>query len=200
MRTAFFGEPELKAKVMDRLREDRRLDRISQGIYWDDSKGCHLGCLTRCGESQSPHEATERMFGIPVKVAYWLEAVFEGLPEEDCEWWVIEGTNAIPVGADLSLAHHKFASWLLGPGSPSANGNQNELVAKAVQEIRFLHDLSADGGVVTEQQWSAARSAARKDIANKSIEIFSNSPVAECEDCESCFTSTMNYLNSPVVI
>ena len=155
--SAFFGEEKLKSAVMDRLREDRRLDRLAQGVYFEDGKGCHLGCLTRCNENS--HEATERMFNIPIRVAYWLEAVFEGLPKEQAEWWVIEGTGAIPVGADLSLAHHKLAYWLLGPDSPSANGNAHKTVAEEVKAVRDLH-RTALVATVTTIQGCAARSAA----------------------------------------
>ena len=156
--SAFFNEPKLKQAVMDRLREDRRLDRLAQGVYFEDGKGCHLGCLTRCNENS--HEAVERMFNIPVRIAYWLEAVFENLPEDQCEWWVIEGTNAIPVGADLSKAHHELGYWMLGPDSPSAKGNQNKAVAKSISKIRTLHRQSADGATITKEQWSAAYLAA----------------------------------------
>ena len=102
MKTAWYGEPELKAEVMRRLHEDQELDRIAQAIYWEDGRGCHLGCLTR--RNEGAHAATERMFAIPERIAYWLETVFEGLPTSDAPQWVIDSTDAIPVGADLSLA------------------------------------------------------------------------------------------------
>lgn len=152
--SAFFNEPKLKQAVMSRLREDRRLDRLAQGVYFKDGKGCHLGCLTRCNKNS--HQATERMFNIPIRIAYWLEVVFEGLPKDKCEWWVIEGTNAIPVGADLSKAHHELFYWLLGLDSPSSEGNKNKLVSEQISIIRQLHRQAADGLVVTRDQWGEA--------------------------------------------
>lgn len=157
--SAWYGEPKLKAAVMDRLREDRRLDRITQGVYWDgeENRGCHLGCLTRMPERT--HEAAERLFAIPQRIGWSLEAVFEGLPADRCDWWVIAATEAIPVGADLSLAYHRLAAWLLGPDSPSAVGNAHPHDAAAIAEVRNLHIAAASGETITAEQWSAVRSA-----------------------------------------
>ncbi len=43
---AFHGEQLLKQAVMDRLYEHQRLDQIVQGVYWEQGRGCHLGCIT----------------------------------------------------------------------------------------------------------------------------------------------------------
>lgn len=172
--SAFFNEPKLKQAVMSRLREDRRLDRLAQGVYFKDGKGCHLGCLTRC--NQNSHQATERLFNIPLRIAYWLEVVFEGLPREKCEWWVIEGTSAIPVGADLSKAHHELSYWLLGPDSPSSEGNKNDLVSESISLTRRLHRQAADGLVVTPDQWSEAAIRSAKWAAAASASLLWSSP------------------------
>ena len=143
MKTAWFGEQALKDRAMEQLREHRRLDQIVQRNYWLGDRSCHLGCLTHM--ANGTHEATEQMFGIPIRVAYWLEAVFERLPGEKCAWWVIEATNAIPVGADLSLCHHQLAAWLLSDESPSAHGNAHPIVAVAIDDIRQLNLKAASG-------------------------------------------------------
>lgn len=161
MKTAWYGEPELKEAAMARLREHRRLDQLRQGIYWKNGRGCHLGCLSH--QSNETHFVVERMFAIPVRIGYWLEAVFEGLPPEECADWVVESTESIPVGADLSLCHHEFAYWLLGPDSPSAAGNYHELVKDDIRKIRLLHDRVRRGKHVKLAARSvvAARAAAR---------------------------------------
>ena len=155
---AWYGDPKLKSAAMDRLREHQRLDQFRQGLYFEEGKGCHLGCLTHA--SRSSHEATERMFGIEQRIAYWLETVFEGLPPGDAAEWVIESTEAIPVGADMSRCHHHLAVWLLGPDSPSSAGNQHHTVRAAVEGMRRLHMMAARGETVTDAQWQEAISAA----------------------------------------
>ena len=148
---------------MTRLQEHKRLDQIVNGLgyYYNQEgnhKGCHLGCLTHFDDDS--HEATERMFGIPERIARLLEAVFEGLDSDKCVNWVIESTEAISVGADLSLAHHHLAAWLLGSESPSALGNKNKLVAAPVKDVLALHQRMIDGDSVGAAEWEAADSAA----------------------------------------
>ncbi|MEM1224574.1 MAG: hypothetical protein AAGJ40_02695 [Planctomycetota bacterium] len=155
---AWYGEPKLKTAAMDRLREHRRLDEIAQGVYFQDGKGCHLGCLSHANDDT--HEVVERMFAIPLRIGYWLEAVFEGLPNGRCADWVMQSTEAIAVGADLSKCHHHLASWLLSSESPSSAGNQHELVRDAVDAVKDLHDRAAAGEPIPAKTWSAARSAA----------------------------------------
>ena len=173
---AFHSEPSLKTAVMDRLREHRRLDTIVQGTYFDEGRGCHLGCITHINDDT--HEAAERLFGIEQRVGYWLEAVFEGLPKEDCAAWVIESTEAIPVGADLSKCHHHLAAWLLGESGLLTITDINR---DAIEQARRLHLAAANGQSLSAEQWSAAWSAAEsaawKDIAAKSVEIFRAAPV-----------------------
>lgn len=213
---AWYGEQKLKDAALERLREHRRLDQLAQRVYFESGRGCHLGCLTH--RNEDAQEATERMFSIEQRVAYWLEAVFEGLPQEDCAAWVIESTEAIPVGADLSLCHHELAAWLLGPEGPQAEGVSHELVRDAVQQVRALHVRAAAGDAIADDEWSAAarsawsaRSAARsaesasawKSIAAKSIEIFRKAPVrvaTDDEQCEQCVAESMLSLSSPVSI
>ena len=98
----------------------------------------------------------------------------------------MEGTGAIPVGADLSLVHHTLAYWLLGPKSPSATGNSHRLVSESVATIRELHLLAIRGDRPDQAAaWSAAESAesAWKAIANQTIEIFREAPLNDCEQC-----------------
>src|SRR5688572_25183366 len=154
--TAFFNEPTLKSAVIERLEQHRRLDQFVQGIYFEDGRGCHLGCLTHSKDSS--HEMTERLFGIPIRVAYLLEAVFERLPKDDCECWAVESIRAIPCGANLDVLHHRLAAWLLGDaGLLTITGANRE----AIERCRQLHSRAADGLSVTASEWSAAESAAR---------------------------------------
>ena len=224
---AWYGEPKLKTAAMDRLREHKRLDQLQQRIYFVNGRGCHLGCLTHANKSSQ--EAAERMFGIEKKIAYWLEAVFEILPPDEAAEWVIESTEAIPVGGDMSRCHHHLAAWLLGPDSPSASGSQHESVRAAVEGMRRLHMMAARGETVTDAQWQEAISAATaaesaaltaeawssaarlaesarsawKQIAFKSMEIFRDAPVRQptaSEECDQCVRESMARLASDALV
>ena len=154
MTIAWHGEPELKRAALARVREDQRYDRITQGVYWSDGRGCNLGCLTR--HDQNTHEWLERLFGIEQRIGYWLEAVFEGLPEEECSQWVLDSTEAIPVGADMSKCHHHFGAWLMLESGLLHITPQNRA---CIEEVGRLHRESVTAEV-SRVAWSAARSAA----------------------------------------
>lgn len=153
---AWHNEPSLKAAAMERLREHRRLDEIAQGVYWNNGKGCHLGCLSH--SNNKSHEVTEKLFGLPLRVCHWLEVIFEGLPLDDSAEWVVSSSDAIPVGADLSLCHHALTAWLLDESTGIIYiCNQNR---KSIDMCRELHWYASQGGFVDSSVWYAARSAA----------------------------------------
>ena len=152
---AWHAEPELKIQALAQLREHQRMDQIVQGTYWKDGKGCHLGCLTHCNVDS--HEATERLFGLPLRVAYFLEAVFEGLPKDKAVRWVTESVEAIPVGADLSRWHHRFGHWLL---AESGLLTITDINRDAIAGVAELHRRAAAGEPLCEAAESAAWSSA----------------------------------------
>ena len=67
---AWHNEPKLKSAVLARAHEDRQMDRLVQGTYWEHGRGCHIGCLTRVSDNW--HDAAHRMFGLDLRVCYWL--------------------------------------------------------------------------------------------------------------------------------
>lgn len=265
MKTAFFSEPSLKESLLVRLREHQRLDAIMQRDYYDGTKGCHLGCITH--QNEGAHEATERLFGIPIKVAYWLEVVFEGLPLESAKRWVTDSIESIPVGADLSMAHHHLAVWLqsgesglfktrevnhrvadlhrrsLDGDEPlreewdsarwaairsadsallyegsfgssirsavwsavlsavwSAENCSDDAVAKSVKYAAYASVFAKESTAVFAKESTVAKSVTWARIAEKSIKIFSASPVRDCEECSSCIAETREFLSQPVVV
>lgn len=165
---AWHGEQQLKDKALERLREHRRLDRIAQGKYWTDGRGCLLGCLTH--REHKVHESAERLFGIAQRIGYWLEWVFEGLCPEDCEWWVIASAEAIPAGADLSQCHNHLCLWLLRESGLLTITDANR---GAINHVARLHERVLAGEYVSLRHWSLARckadSATQAKQSNEAI-------------------------------
>ena len=152
---AWYGEPALKEAAMAQLREHRRLDQITQGTYWREGRGCHLGCLTHLNEDA--HAGAERLFNFPQPVSHFLERVFESLPKSDAPAWVINSTEAIPVGADLSLVVNQIDLWILRDSDLLHVTDENR---KGIQTVIDLHIKTIHGELVSAEEWSAARSAA----------------------------------------
>ena len=189
---AWHGNAHLKAFTIERLREHQRLDQIIQGMYSDGKgRGCHLWCLVH---EDAPHRSVERLLGIEQSVGHWLEAVFEGLPGDDCAQWVIDSANAIPVGADLSCCHHHFGLWLPSSGLWTITDVNREVI----ETVRVLHERAVNGDMPTPDEWSSARAArasawssaeasawssaeatAWHKIAAKSLEIFAAAPLVD---------------------
>lgn len=87
---AWHGSQTRKERTIERMRKAAESGQLARGTF--------LGTLTGSGES--PHEDTEEFFGIPVRVAYWIEAVFEGIYRGKRSDWAIAALEAIPAGAD----------------------------------------------------------------------------------------------------
>src|SRR5579872_2646397 len=97
---AFHNDPELRAKTIAEMKEHRRMDDFLQGYgYWKDGKGCHIGCLVK----SSNHWEVESRFGIPVKIAFLFDSLFEGQSVSRAKEFPVRSLEAIRCGADLSM-------------------------------------------------------------------------------------------------
>src|SRR5580693_8962583 len=106
---AFHNEEKTKQTYLARVRAHREADEIIKGRYWENGKGCAVGCTVH----SSNHAAYEQMFGIPQTLARLEDRIFEGLPNEDAKAWPVSFMSAIEPGADLSRVHWQFLHWVL---------------------------------------------------------------------------------------
>jgi hypothetical protein len=106
---AYPGGEAQKAAIIAELQEHADHDRLVKGQYWQNGKGCAVGCTIRSGN----HVEYESRFGIPVMLAQLEDSIFEGLPNEEAIKWPIQFMSMIPVSADLSLVGWKFLDRML---------------------------------------------------------------------------------------
>lgn len=106
---AYHNDPALKQWALDKIRKHREADKLVQGIYWKNGKGCAVGCIIESDD----HAEYEAKLGIPQMLARLEDCIFEGLPNEQAMEWPERFLDSIPVGADLSLVGWKFLYWLL---------------------------------------------------------------------------------------
>ena len=148
-----------KAQVLARVRRHREADRLIHGTYWEDGRGCAVGCTVsgrkRAGETW--YDAVARQLGIPAHLAALEDAIFEGLPSGDAQTWPERFLGAIPEEADLSRVWPQFAIWLLTEEAPSASG---EAVA-ALYRRRLAGDEPTDAERSRAAEAARAASAAR---------------------------------------
>ena len=140
---AWYGEERLKDAALARLMQHRTADDFVQGFYYlIDGRGCQLGCLTH--SAVGTYAATERMFAIPLNVAYLLETIFERLDTESCGDWAIVSTNAIPVGADLSRCWDEYVADAYGAVKDNAERLLGILAASPIIEGDECPDCVAE--------------------------------------------------------
>lgn len=146
---AFHGKAKIKEKYLRRVRRHQRADEIIHGIYWDDGKGCAVGCTIH----SSDHFGYESQLGIPLLIAHLEDKIFEGLDNSTAKGFPFRFLEAIPVGADLSLVAPKFFLWALTSETlnivAGADGQGHNTVAVAT---RFWQRVVA-GGDVSENEW-----------------------------------------------
>jgi hypothetical protein len=128
-------------------------DAVVQGRYWEDGKGCFIGCLAH---SRDATVLGDR-FGLPLPLVRICEGIFEALPADEAKSFFAAVPDAVGVdGRDLSRVHWAFLAEELRalPEVPPE-------VQAVIDPVIAGMDLLASG-----QKWpAAARAAARAAAA-----------------------------------
>ena len=103
----FHNDPAIKEKYIARVKAHMEADEIEKGYYWENGKGCAVGCTIE----GSDHEKYEIELGIPKEIAYLEDSIFENLPNELAKTFPLRFLEAIPVGADLSKVTAHLVVW-----------------------------------------------------------------------------------------
>ncbi len=154
---AFHGDPAIKAKYLARVRAHREADQVVKGQYWEDGRGCAIGCSIH----GSDHRKYETQLGIPVAIAYLEDGLFENLPNDKACLFPERFLEAIPVGADLALVKNRFLHWLLTSEEIGLQRIADEPGRVAIVAVAELYRRVIDGQKVAETEWDAAWAAAR---------------------------------------
>lgn len=148
---SFFGDPQLKDRLVAQVKEHQRLDEIVQGTHWKHGKGCAVGCVVHSDR----HEHFESLYGIPVSLAYLDEYVFENLPPAEAKSWPLCFVQTVPVGVDLSNVATQFVLWLMTDPDGVRQYARPDGVA-AMDRVAALHERCLHGEVPRTAEWAAA--------------------------------------------
>lgn len=179
---AFHGQAEIKEKYLARVRAHVAADELIHGRYWENGKGCAVGCTVHSGD----HSAYERELGIPRVLARLEDGIFEGLPNGRSKEWPEQFLSSIEVGADLSSVWPRFAVWLLTDGKYGViQFAKTDRSKKAIQDVSDAYQSILDGLAAAQQiDWMKlraaaaaaaarrARTSAREVQANKLLELL----------------------------
>lgn len=154
---AFHGQQSIKDKYVARVKAHAEADQIIKGKYWEDGKGCAVGCTIEGNE----HKRYETELGIPESIAYLEDGIFEGLSNEEAMKFPLEFIEAIPVGADLSKVTIQFKIWLLMDKKHGVIQYADARTKKVIRKIVALHKRELLGETV---DYSDVRSSAESDV------------------------------------
>jgi hypothetical protein len=157
METAFNNDQKLKDKYVARVKAHYDADEIVQGVYWQDGKGCAVGCtLEHDNSGVSIHRRMEDELGIPRMIARLEDRIFEGLSNGEAKKFPLRFLEAITPGADLSLVVPKFFVWLLTDTEDGVIKFAQPDGKEAIQHVADLYQQKIEGKTVIEEQWRAA--------------------------------------------
>lgn len=167
MMLAFTNTKVSKAALIASLEAHAAADRIAKGAYWQDGKGCAVGCSLRDfePESVSDHSRYPELFGIPESIAHLEDAIFEALPNGQSKAWPLRFTRAIREGADLSRVTPKFLRRVISRRRAAladlqiTDALRSQVDAAMGLCLDFLEDWAATG-VCDTKKAGAAMSAA----------------------------------------
>jgi hypothetical protein len=155
---AYHGDPAIKAQYLERVRAHRAADELVKGQYWEEGKGCAVGCTIHGND----HSRYETELGIPREVAQLEDSIFEGLPNGQALRWPERFLAAIQPGADLSLVWPRFAAWLLvDPTDGVIRFARTDREREAIEAVAALHERVVAGDSPRRDEWDAAGAAAR---------------------------------------
>ena len=114
---AYHNNEELKQATILAMKEDIAAQRLIPGQYWENNKGCFVGCVVRGDD----HMKFETQIGFPVMLARLADRVFEGLPTQaKRDDFAIRYLQSPAAGADLKLVGWNFLHWLLTEELPKS--------------------------------------------------------------------------------
>jgi hypothetical protein len=154
---AYHGKQAIKDKYLARVRAHRLADQLIHGIYWENGKGCAVGCTVHSAN----HARYETELGIPQKLARIEDGIFEGMNNGSALLWPERFLQAIKPGADLSRVSDKFLFWLLvDPKDGVIRFAKTDRSRAAIQKVGALYRRKISGKTITREEWKAAAAAA----------------------------------------
>src|SRR5690349_18128098 len=147
---AYHGDSAIKRKYLARVRAHGKADQIIKGKYWENGRGCAVGCTIH----SDAHAAYETELGIPAAIAHLEDTIFENLPNELALKWPERFLKAIKPGADLHLVVPRFMVWLLIDEQEGVLRFADGKGAAAIKTVTSLYQRLIDGGLVSVNEWA----------------------------------------------
>ncbi len=147
---AFHNKKSIQRKFLTRLENHYKLDEIIKGQYWENGKGCAVGCTVH----SDSHNCYEIELGIPEWFARLEDTLFEGMPNDKAKEFPLKLLQSIPLGFDnWQHIYHQICVFML---EKICKNIDNKIVVNSISIIITLHKIESKD----IHKWSAACSAA----------------------------------------
>lgn len=181
---AFNDDTNIKEKYMSRLKAHALADEIVKGIYWENGKGCAVGCTIH----SSNHKAYETELGVPQWLARVEDRIFEGLPNDRAKLWPIEFLNAVNVGSDLEKIKAPFMIYILESVIDKFDHKKFPEVLSSVNKVIELYKNNG-----TTEEFMSARAAA-------AAAAYAAAAVAYAADADAAVASAVAYADAAAAV
>ncbi|MEE9351487.1 MAG: hypothetical protein V3U78_04450, partial [Thiotrichaceae bacterium] len=144
-------DQETKEHWIKTMQEHQDADRLVQGRWFKNGRGCFFGCAMQTDENALP-KAIAKM-KLPAQLVYLAEQIFERLPQKEALKFPVELCKAIPVNVDITNVFHQLSILRLRPLA-----EKNPAVAKEINGVIKCCELAIAGGM---PDWAREARAAR---------------------------------------
>lgn len=169
---SFHGKSQNKEFYLARIRAHAEADEIIKGKYWENGKGCAVGCTIH----GSSHKKYETDLGLPEWLAKLQDRLFENLPNGKAKAFPLAFLQAIPIGVNMEPVKWQFCSFLLKENidrvlSLNLEAELKSEIVKAIRQVLAVCENALSSGKWDESAaWSAAASAAESAAYTKYAE------------------------------
>jgi len=158
---SFHNDEKIKQKYVERLEAHAKADEFIKGGYWENGKGCAVGCTIH----SDSHRAYETELGIPEWLARLEDVLFEGLDNRDAKTFAVDFLISIPVGVDLNPIKWKFCAYILKENIDRVlklkiDDKLKQQVVEAVQGCLKINEDAIRSGKWDDSAAKSAESAA----------------------------------------
>ena len=172
---AFHNKQDIKDLYVNRVLAHQKADEFIQSWWFEDGKGCSLGCTLNYNNdivNDCIFKRYEKELNIPENLARLHESIFESLPVENSKTFPHDFLNAIPVGADLSQVVDKFNLWLLKDKKHGVYQYADAQGKKAINQVAKLLRRKLAGIKVCKSTWQNAADAAAYAAADAAYAAY----------------------------
>jgi len=162
---AFHNDVKVQKKYLDRIRAHAKADEFIKGTFWENGKGCAIGCTIH----GSNHKDYEKELGIPKWLAQLEDTIFENLPNNESKKWPVSFLEAINIGSNLDEIKAPFMIFIQNKNLEYLDACKfdevqfpkvKEVIERSKTVIRNVIDLHKTAESAAWSAWSAAESAA----------------------------------------